>query len=253
MQGDVFEFKSSNRKPIAPNVKRGDIVDFSNGARLRMLKTFHKINFKDYCAPLFMTLTYPDEVATPNLAKRNLHKSLFARAMERELGLPVPAAWRIEWQDRKSGALIGEVCPHWHWLIFRHRYISYVTVNELWKKTIGVTCETHTDIRRVDKESAIQMYMAKYLTKEALPITLVLAAYQSSIGRQYGWLRKKEIPMHAQSRHYRLSDAARESLRVIAAENLTSASEHLERSFTLYGDAARQAAATLPPQEDSAK
>ena len=245
MQGDVFEFKSTNRKSIAPNVGRGIIKDFSNGARRRMLKHFHKINFRDYPAPLFMTLTYPDEVPMPCLAQRNIHRKVMARHLERALGERLPAAWRLEWQDRKSGSRVGEIYPHWHWLIFRHRYIPYVVINDLWKKTIGVNVTTHTHIECVDKRTAIQMYMAKYLTKEACPITLVMAAYQNSIGRQYGWLRKGDIPLHPQSVHSRLPDGPRGDLMRVAAENLPGVSDCLERSFTLYGSAARQAEAII--------
>jgi len=241
IQGSVVEYKVHNRKSVAPAGKRSSIKDFSPGARLRMLKTFQKINFVDHPEPLFMTLTYPDELALPDLAKRNIHRKVMARHLERLTGAAIPAAWRVEWMPRQTGSIIGTIAPHWHWLIFKHRFIDFRDINAAWKKTIGYNGTVITDIRAVDQYSCIHMYMAKYISKEAVSCSLVIAAYQNRIGRQYGWLRKGEIPMCTEHRQGRLSRADRDALTSMASERLPWVSEGQEQSFTLFGDAAEDA------------
>ncbi len=222
--------------------------DFSPAARLRMLKHFHKIDYENHPKPLFITLTYPDEVGLPDHATRNLHRQHMHRRLERATGAIVPAAWRMEWQNRKSGALIGEYMPHWHWLVFRHRFIHYDIVNDCWKKTIGAQCDVRTDIRAVDKATAILSYMAKYIAKDAVSCSLVIAANHTTIGRQYGWLRKRDIPMMPVEYHYAISDAQRDVLSSLASEVLPGKSERQDEAFTLMGQRAIDARKILSGQ-----
>lgn len=241
IQGNLVEYKVHQKINTPVGCKRGTINDFSPGARLRMLKDFHRINFADHVEPLFMTLTYPDHLANPSHEQRNIHRKVMARHLEKETGEKVPAAWRIEWMPRKSGQIMGEVCPHWHWMIFRHRYISYDAVNRAWKKTIGADGYVRTEIKRVDRGKAILLYMAKYISKEAVPLSLVYDAKQNSLGRAYGWLRKGVIPMYPQNSFYPLPDDARATLMRLAEERLPWIAEGRERSFTLLGEVAADA------------
>lgn len=213
-----------------------------------MLKHFHKIDYDNHPKPLFVTLTYPDAIGLPDHATRNLHRQHFHRRLERETGQPVPCAWRMEWQDRKSGEQLGEYMPHWHYLVFRHRFIHFDLVNQAWRDTIKYQGYTRTDIRAVDKASAIQMYMAKYIAKDAVSCSLVIAAYHTKLGRQYGWLRKRDIPMMPVSYHYALSDAERDTLSGLASEVMPGKSERQDEAFTLMGQRAVDAQKILSGQ-----
>lgn len=204
---------------------------------MRMLKHFYRIDFTSLPNPLFMTLTYPDPLATPDLDQRNMHRAHMARRLERITGKRVASAWRVEWKPRLTGTMVDRVCPHWHWLILGHRYISMTKVNEAWKETIGWQDYCRTEIKAIDNSSVIPMYMAKYISKDAVPLSLVNAAYHTKIGRQYGWLRKGEIPLHTKHAYRRLSFAQCEAMTSLADEMLPWYDERFGSSFTLLGQA----------------
>lgn len=241
IQGNCLEYKVHEKFNMLTGSKRGSISDFSPRARLTMLKTFQKIDFENHLEPLFITLTYPDERAMPTLEERNIHRKVIARHLERIIDQPMPAAWRIEWMPRQTGTMIGQICPHWHLLVFGVRFIPWQALREAWCQTIGHDGYCRTDIRRVDRRGAIQMYMAKYISKEAVSCSLVIATYQNKIGRQYGWLRKKLIPMHPVHAYGTLTDRDRDTLTSLAAERLPWLSERREQSFTLFGTIAQDA------------
>lgn len=245
-QGKCVEYKT--HFPYAKQVggQRGEIAGFSQAARLRMLKNFHRIDFSLKPFPLFVTLTYPDELATPDLDERNLHRKTMARHLEKLVGHKVGAAWRVEWEERKSGALIGTPCPHWHLLIFRIGFIPYEDINRLWRQTIGHGGYVRTDIRRVDERGAIQGYMAKYISKTAVPLSLVMHAYQRKLGRAYGWLRKDQIPWAEKRTEALLTDSQRLAMTRFASERIPIVLPEFEQSWTLLGADALEACKEFP-------
>lgn len=241
IQGNCLEYKVFEERSAPKGGKRGMITDFSPAARLRMLKHFQKIDFKNHVEPLFMTLTYPDDLAETTHAERNVHRKVMARHLERLTEARICAAWRIEWVARKTGKLIGQYCPHWHWLIFRQSFIHYQDVNSLWKHTIGWKDYCRTEIQRVHRDDCVPLYMAKYISKDAVCPSLVIAAKQSRIGRQYGWLRKRDLPMCPLALRCTLPDSDRDALTKLAVESLPWMIEGQESSFTLFGAKAEDA------------
>lgn len=234
IQGNVLEYKRYCQTSCVPPT-RSPITTFSQSARLRMLKFFHRIDFEHFTTPLLITLTYPDEKACPTLEQRNDHRRKFARRLEAFTGREVPAAWRVEWEPRKSGTLIGTYAPHWHILVFRHRYIHYEDINLLWKKTIGHSGYVRTEIRAMRDDSPVKLYMAKYISKDACSPSLVFAAYQTKLGRAYGWLRKDQIPVYPEHKYTNLTDEQRAEFMRLAEETLPWMSAGREDSFTLFG------------------
>lgn len=248
IQGTLVEYRVYNRPGLPIKKKRGNVSDFSPAARLRMLKHFHRIDYENHPKPLFVTLTYPDEIGLPDHATRNIHRQHMHRRLERELGASVPAAWRMEWQNRKSGTQVDEYIPHWHWLIFKHRFIHFDLINQLWRDTIKYQGYTRTDIRAVDKATAILSYMAKYIAKDAVSCSLVIAANHTKLGRQYGWLRKRDIPMMPITYHYPIPDDLGGILSGMASEVMPGKSERQDEAFSLMGQRAVDAAKILSGQ-----
>lgn len=241
VQGDVLELKVKEPRTALALPPRGAITDLSRAARMRMLKHFQKIDFAKYVRPIFMSLTYPDEVSYPTYDERRMHLAHMARALERITKKTVPAAWRMEWEDRQTGTRVGQYAPHWHLLIFRHNFIDKHAVNDAWRKVIKWKGYCRTETRRVKREGIIQMYMAKYISKSACPLSLVYAAYCTKLGKQYGWLRKDEIPMQPLHEFERLTSIQRADIVRLAEEQIPWMGSGLEGSFTLFGDSARDA------------
>jgi hypothetical protein len=244
-QGNVFEFKVRNPRKTKP-AKRGDVTSFSQAARLRMLKFFHRIDFEHFVQPIFITLTYPDARACPRAFERADHKRKFLRRMEAFTRKEIPCAWRLEWEARKSGSLIGMACPHWHLLVFRHDFIDYREVNRMWCETIHWDGYCRTETRGIRDDSPVRLYMAKYLSKDAISPSLVFASYQTtvlpgmkdpnqSLGRAYGWCRKEKIPVYPRKVWHGLSEGQRRDLMRLAEEQLPWIDGTDDESFTLFG------------------
>jgi hypothetical protein len=225
-----------NSKPKDLPAQRGTVQIFSRASRFRLLKFFQRIDWENQSKPLFCTLTYPDQV-NPTLKQRNIHRAVFARAIENHLGQEMPAIWRVEWMDRKTGDFVGHIYPHYHLLIFGVDYIPYEGINILWKKTIGVEGYVRTDIRRVSEHGPVIWYTAKYLSKEAAPHSLVMERIsQQQIGRSYGYLRKSKIKLATKFQSEALDASQRAAVWSLAGECLPHVSGRQDTSFTLLGD-----------------
>lgn len=243
--GKLLEVKVHEPSHYNWEHKRGVIKDFSPTARKRFLRRFQTINFADHYPPLFVTLTYPDGHEPNSKDERNIHRQVMARHLEQHTGKHVPAAWRVEWEFRKSGVREGEPTPHHHWLIFGHDYIDFRVVNKLWKKTIGREDYCRTEIRRCTKDQHILSYMAKYISKNACVLSLVKAYISQQLGRAYGWLRPESIPWHSPIAFHKLSDAQWDDLERLANEQLPWWTPGQKSSFTLCGRVAEDAGRIL--------
>ena len=96
---------------------RGKVTDFSKKSRLRALATFAKKTV--YARPLFLTLTYPDEVYFDRqLSPRDVqrHYEAFRKRLMRQFP-GVGGFMRKEFETRKSGRFSGHVAPHFHVVI----------------------------------------------------------------------------------------------------------------------------------------
>ena len=245
VQGELLKYTVLDPGPRKGGGKRKVIRNFSPGSRLRMLKAFHTINWEANYPPIFITLTYPDDLCHTDKDQRAMHRSVMARHLERITGTTVPAAWRVEWEVRKSGRWTGLPVAHHHWLVFRHRWIHRDDVNAAWRKTIGETVYARTQTKRLDKRKAAQLYLAKYISKNACSCSLVNAAYHNSIGRQYGWLRPEEIPKHTSLEFSRLDNETRRRITQLADEQLPWLPSGTDQSFTLMGQTAIDAGRIL--------
>jgi hypothetical protein len=226
-------------KPIFPpkpkGGKRAEIIEFTSAARLRLMKRFHQIDWQRAKQALFVTLTYPDDRAESNLAERNAHKKEFKRLIEALTGKPLGAVWRCEWEPRKSGALQGRFAPHFHLLIFNHQFIHYEDINDCWRRAIRWTGYCRTEIGRMRKSSSIRLYLAKYISKEAISPSLVYAAYGETLGKAYGWLRPEAIPMCPVREYTTLTAGQIRLLMSLAGEQLPWLSKAPVQSWTALG------------------
>jgi hypothetical protein len=239
IQGKLLQVKHHfpHQQPAAA-ARRSQITAFTYAARLRLLKLIATIDWHAVQTSLFVTLTYPDEVAEPDLKTRNKHRYLFHRSLEAYLQKEIAVLWKIEWKPRLSGSLKGTHCPHWHLLLFSCRYISYAKINLVWRQTIGHEGYVRTEIKRALGEEAAGMYIAKYLSKQTCDASLVYAAYHNCGGRHWGILRKDRIPRAVRHVITDLTPAEEAFLLGFADENLYGNYAMGRQSFTLIGQLA---------------
>ena len=159
---------------------RGKITYFSKKSRLRLMKFMASI--KDRFL-LFQTFTFPDDVMKD---KSISERSRLSQKIRKRFLRKVKSRWpsfkaiiRQEWQDRKSGDIIGESCPHLHVLclvnfltINNHKYWA-VQLAQLWVDSLGtsepekaLSVATHKESYQWMKNQVMaQRYVSKYMGK----------------------------------------------------------------------------------------
>jgi hypothetical protein len=182
-----------------PKLKaRGEVKIFSAAARMRLRRLLASIAWERSGKVLWATVTYPDGcVEEADHKQRNIHRAVFMRSLENYLGCQIPAIWRQEWVIRKSGEYAGKPVPHYHFLIAGIKFIPHEVFNAAWRAAINRREEyVRTSIEGADSCGGIQMYLSKYLSKDACPCSLVIVAYHNKIGRSYGILRREKFEYH---------------------------------------------------------
>jgi len=130
--------------------RRGQISEFTNPARLRMMRMVARLDLD--IKGLFVTLTYREDMTDHVEAKRHLDYTL--RWIKRRLAGSA-VLWRMEYQDR--GAI------HFHLVIFGASYLDAVQLTGFWQKLTGD--DSYPDVRRIRNRKMALRYVAKYVAK----------------------------------------------------------------------------------------
>lgn len=96
---------------------RGKIQTFSKSSRKRMIKTFAALEEMPKFA---LTLTFADDTMSgKSITERAEFSTKTFRYLTQWINNHTEfwAIWKREWEERKSGVLQGELCPHYHLLI----------------------------------------------------------------------------------------------------------------------------------------
>jgi len=260
-QGDYLCWKVQKRysNPM-PTEKRGSVKGFSRSSRLRLMKSFAKIDIGENMPYLFMTLTYPDTTRqrdrwTEMTAKKAMdkenyrcleylnitqHRWVFWRYLERYLGKKLPGIWRIEWKERQTGVFAGFPMPHVHILLANCSYVPWQEVRWMWMNTLGERF-VNIDVRAVYDPELVITYISKYLGKDEIG-TLEYDAYIDSVpcGRSWGYMRKNLIVESDKwtGRYFETDDLA--SLRHYAVPGGVELIDAGMCSFTIIGKRARE-------------
>ena len=178
--------------------KRGHIKEFSRASRLRLLRFSAEIDWTLIPSSAWIRLSYPDDLIPTSPATRYYHLDLWKKRIERLQNKHVNGVWRVEFEARKSGKCIGEIAPHYHVILFGERYMSYTGCGKSWQEAIGATENNGSHVEIIGGAKGAQMYIAKYCAK--LPCNgPANGAYHDvvSLGRQWGVIRRNEVPRHA--------------------------------------------------------
>lgn len=174
---------------------RTAVGPFSRNSRLRLLKIVNRIDWSRIIRSQFITLTYPDEVAERTYKKRSQDRYVILRNIEMLNNKHVPSIWRVEWQPRKSGKLVGELMPHFHILVMGAEKIQVAWLRDKWAQALGMKNKyVNVDVRVIKGELGAVKYLAKYVSKRC---NLGIDAYHNNsfgLGRHWGVTRKHLIP-----------------------------------------------------------
>jgi len=177
---EIRNAKIKTERDISP---RGKITYFSKKSRIRLMKFMASI--KDQFL-VHQTFTFPDDVMKYySISER----SEFSYRVRRRFLKRVKRRWpsfkaiiRQEWQDRKSGDIIGESCPHLHFLYVvdlltksNHKDLA-VQLGKLWVACLGTGQYEKALSVAVNEESYTWMknqlmarrYVSKYIAKVEL-------------------------------------------------------------------------------------
>jgi hypothetical protein len=166
---------------IPPNAQRGNITEFSSNSRSRMIQ---RMACLERYPNVWQDFTFPDDVMKgKTITERAVYSSKvmkkFKRQVEKKYGNNVNGIWRREWEDRKSGELEGERCPHFHCLLEfkgigenRFRAICY-ELAKIWVQATGTKHEKALAVatnkksyRYLGSKKMAQVYVSKYVAKE---------------------------------------------------------------------------------------
>lgn len=186
---------------------------------MRMLRTLAKIDWKTAGKSLFVTLTYPDEVAEGNNEQRTRHRAEYLRQVEKFVGRKVAALWRIEWKPRLQGNRVGELTAHHHLVILGVSSLPWRAAHRWWQEAIGSTGKAHVWLRHLPAAKAAALYASKYAAKEAALGKLAYGSYLQKLGRAWGIARRNLVPFHTEARFDDLeSDQVFAALQIAAEE-----------------------------------
>lgn len=184
--------KWGHHAPTRGGGRRGKVAGFSDASRRRLLRLFASIDRRanDGRPPITVTLTYPGEHPSAELAKTHL------RAFEKRLTRQYPLAatiWRLELQQRGAA--------HFHLAIFGPRFIPHQWVARAWFEVVGSNDPKHleagTETRAVRSWKKAAAYFSKYIAKKEQLADDGLAALEESenMGRNWGIMGRKNLPI----------------------------------------------------------
>lgn len=231
--GSITEVKypSGDRPQVGGGV-RGEIREYTPATRRRFLNFLNSIP-KNIPNPLFITLTYPDNFPIDRaIWKRDL--KVWAERLMRKLDRKVPAVWRLEFQDRKSGENAGRIAPHFHVLLFADNLDLgefRVWLARSWYEVCGEISRDHlaagTSCTPMRSRGGMMVYAAKYMAKpeqlkEEIPST----------GKLWGKLNEKAFGIQFEETSIPLKESFQMRRALRRKQNLPSKGS--VSTFTVY-------------------
>jgi len=159
---------------------RGKIISFSKKSRIKLMKFIASV--KD-CFQVFQTLTFPDDVME---GKTISERSAYCQIVKRRFLKRVQRRWpdfkaviRKEWEARKSGRIIGELCPHLH-VIYLCEALTKQNHKALCRKLALLWVDCIETVERekaemvnlhagcytwLDSQTMVSKYVSKYVAK----------------------------------------------------------------------------------------
>lgn len=238
VQGRTVRFRRTGMaKPPMKERKRGAVGPWSQQSRMNLLRVLNRIEYEKLPAGHFVTLTYPDEFWSVEYTRRTDHRNAFHQSLEREVGKRLPCIWRIEWEERKSGAYTGNLAPHFHLMVFGCGRLEKSDVRPLWRRAIGrEKGPCVVDVKAIWGVDGACRYLSKYVSKYR---ALDICTYVNSgirFGRHWGLRRDDLIPWSPVKLFRQLTDKEIARVQAFAADRWSWYDKELNGGYTLFGD-----------------
>ncbi len=164
-----FWYSSNRSKSKPPERKRGDITEFSNKSRYRLLKKINQLNPDDFARFLFVTLTYPSKYPLDG-EEHKLDLDAFLKRCKRKFGAVIAYLWKLEFQKRGA--------PHYHIffyipegynIYYIRRWFSknwYEVVQRFWETKLPEHHKAGTQVKQLSGLRQAGHYLSKYVAKK---------------------------------------------------------------------------------------
>lgn len=203
---------------------------------MRLLREINKVDWQHVGKSVMATVTYPDECVSESYKVRSQHRYLLLRHLEKHLGRKVSTIWRQEWKIRKSGARVGQLVSHVHYLIPGLSSLCKYAWRGMWSSVlhrVGALC---TDVTEIGDGDNGARYLAKYVSKSE---SLDISAYRNNgvqIGRHWGITRKRLLTYAPIKAMRRLTQDEIAWVQEYARVTFTSQTDAGEHGYTLLGE-----------------
>ena len=184
--------------------RKGPVVMFSRKSRRNLM-----IKLAEMKSPFefWQDFTFADDIMQGLTVKERSKKtSKILKAFKLWLdraGYKIHGVWKREWRPRRTGKLIGQYVPHYHFLfsiegifgkdyfnlakLFAHKWVEFTGTNE-YEKAINVALN-HNSYRLIESRKQANIYVSdrKYISKNGEFVS------DESIGRNWGYLGEPEF------------------------------------------------------------
>jgi hypothetical protein len=238
IQGRVVRFfRSGAVMPKRTVFDRKVVGPWSIQSRMRLLRLLNRIDYPRLGKSVFVTLTYPDSCQPKRYAERTRHRAKFLRWMEESLGREISVLWRVEWEERKSGAYTGKLRPHFHLMVFGVARLDWCDVRECWRDCIGAgKGPLKTWVRSIYNEDGACRYLSKYVAKYRSLDIVTYLHNEWEFGRHWGVTRPSLVPMCPVVLARQLSASEIRNVKAFARARNPWYGQNGEIGFTLLGD-----------------
>ncbi len=159
---------------------RGKIVSFSKKSRIRVMKFIASVKDR---FQVFQTFTFPDDVMEgKTVSERSAYCQRVKRRFLKRIKRRYPdfkAIIRKEWKPRKSGVIIGELCPHLHviYLCLALGHVPFKTfcleIGRLWIESLHTVEKEKAEkanlnddcFKWLETQDMARRYVSKYVAK----------------------------------------------------------------------------------------
>ncbi len=231
-----IEFRKRT-KPEGSGGVRSRVTEFSRKSRKRLLDMLNAVDKNRAPKPLFLTLTYSDKCPWENPENWQKHLKALRKRLVRRWG-KFPVVWKMEFKERKSGANLGEIVPHFHLLAFAEIPLDELRqwLSVAWFEVVGSGDPEHlaagTSAEQVKSWNGVHAYAAKYMGKLEK-----LLRHEEACGRIWGVWDKPSLPITHEKTAMTVEDGvrARRALARWAGRSLKSRKDL--QDFAIYAPA----------------